>query len=123
MKGSASMGQPAGPEAEGGLLADFAVAIGDRVLRVAVDADHAVDLHCNARLLQNLPRRSGWSRTIRSKRGAKLNRPARWEPTCPWVRRAISGSIRTGVPAAEARSSSWHERSIVMNHQTASSTE
>lgn len=49
------MGQPAGPEAEGGLLADFAVAIGDRVLRVAVDADHAVDLHCNARLLQNLP--------------------------------------------------------------------
>ena len=38
-------------------------------------------------------------------------------------RRAMSASMCTGVPAASAISWAWHERSIVMNHQTASSTE
>ena len=39
------------------------------------------------------------------------------------VSRAISGSMRTGVPAEEASIWAWHDRSMVMNHHTASSTE
>ena len=36
---------------------------------------------------------------------------------------ACSGSMSTGVPAASANSWAWHVRSIVMNHQAASSTD
>ena len=60
---------------------------------------------------------------MRSKSGWKLNQPAMWLPTWPLVSRAISGSMRTGVPAASASSWAWHDRSMVMNHQAASSTE
>ena len=37
--------------------------------------------------------------------------------------RAASGEIGIGVPAASASNCAWHERSIVMNHHAASSTE
>ena len=35
----------------------------------------------------------------------------------------MSWSMSTGVPAASAISWAWHDRSMVMNHQAASSTE
>src|ERR1035437_7250277 len=67
--------------------------------------------------------RSGCPRTMRSERGAKLYHSARSEPTWLQVFPAICGSMRTGSPAADASNWAWHERSMVMNHHTASSTD
>jgi ribulose-5-phosphate 4-epimerase/fuculose-1-phosphate aldolase len=57
---------------------------------------------------------AGHKAAILSKRGWKLNQPATWLPTCDRVRRAISGSMSVGVPAASASSCTSQVRSIVM---------
>src|SRR5919108_5391962 len=77
--------------------------------------------HCRDRV--RYPNRSGSSRAILSNSGWKLNQPATLDPTCDAVLPALASSMSTGVPAASASSCAWHERSMVMNHQAASSTD
>ena len=62
--------------------------------------------------------------TIQSNSGWKLNQPARWAPTCARGERRHLGvdrdrACRPPRPGA----ATWQERSMVMNHQAASSTE
>ena len=71
-------------------------------------------------------RRSGCSLTIRAYRGWNWNQPENGLPTILYACVATSGEISFKVSpflsAASARSCTWHDRSMVMNHHTASST-
>ena len=62
-------------------------------------------------------------RLISSQSGWNENQPAMCEPACSRVYVAFSWVAIVGVPAASAISCAWHDRSIVMNHHAASSTE
>ena len=67
--------------------------------------------------------RSGCSRMILVYIGWKLKQPARCEPICFAVSSRHVVVDQDRLPAASASSWAWHERSIVMNHHAASSTE
>ena len=75
-----------------------------------------------SRLNQTQSNNSGSVWQISCHNGWKLNQPASGKPICSAVYFAYSWRIGSGVPAAIAISWAWHERSMVMNQNAASST-
>jgi hypothetical protein len=62
-------------------------------------------------------------RMVSSHKGWNENQPARGKPVCSRIARAPAAAISLGVPTASARSWAWQDRSMVTNHQAASSTD